>query len=395
MNQFSLPTSQGSQRNFIRLFVNTGQKKFIATVDASKQNLSEQITTSYACTINQFQQESFSNQYQVTNIRQNGFRVIVPKQQNIGQVLNDQSYLTCDIHKSKIKNKRTNNIQRNEKRLKKKIKEQLKTQFNDPAISPPKILTSNKFHQEAKTQQNLENQKKNYLVQNQTQLKNEGLENKQIQKDQIIDKLQSSKFQQDPIENLKSLAKSNQNINQVEKQQRDAFQEAQNNSNTKQQIQESANQIIQQYDKKKEQLKNYLKLEQKLEGQVENNQKQPLQTSKIMETNNDSNLFLKQGLDYIDDYLNYSKEMPKVPNTSFQTNIEHTIGKKNKNSNKRYFNQQKQNHQNWFEKQQRQSSNKYSKIINQNQNQNQIQKIAQTNKNQIVQQKHQNKQHLE
>ncbi|CAK78643.1 unnamed protein product (macronuclear) [Paramecium tetraurelia] len=371
MNQFSNQYLQGTQRKYVRLFVSTEQKKFIATVDSFEQNLSEQIANSYACACEQFQSESCSNRYLVTNIRQNGFSVIIPKELNIGQVLNDQSYITCKICKEKNKNKKMNNYQNSDKKTKKTLKESEKIENNLPDISPPKILIqSNIPLTEKREEKNQGNQKKkikrkkkkNQQIQNQSKQIISGVQqNNQIEQNMFNDILQGGVSQQKE----KAIDK-NQNINLNERIDNIYCDDLISyDKDTKQQ---AKNINIYQQDQKK----NDQKLNQELtivEKQDANNKKNNLQVNNNIVISNESNRLLKDTLEYFQDSLNNSKEMLKVPNSSFQTNLEHTT---------RYKKQQKQ-HQNNLKQQQQLSTGQLTQ--QQKQNDIVIQNANQSNNN--------------
>ncbi|CAD8138020.1 unnamed protein product [Paramecium pentaurelia] len=375
MNYFSQQQFQGTQRKFVRLFVSSEQKKFIATVNAFEQNLSEQIANSYACTCEQFQSEVCSNRYIVTNIRQNGFSVIIPKELNIGQVLNDQTYITCKII-SKANNK-TNNCQRNDKKTKKTLKEQQKIEPKFPDISPPKILTSKYIPlQENKEEKIQRNQKKKN--------KKNKRKNQYLQSLQIIDRKQNNQIGQNLFnDQLQSISQTKeqflgQNLNtQVQQTENIKLQElidnvycdvliSQNinkqaqNDNTDYKKQENQHQNTSKLETIQNLMKNDENLIQEQNNQEKsqvNNQKNNLQIKNKVVKFTESNLILKETFDYFEDSLNNSKEMPKVPNSSFQTNIEHSTRQ----------NKQKQNQNNLMQQQNDKLSqnNKQNYIFNQ------------------------------
>ncbi|CAD8043996.1 unnamed protein product [Paramecium primaurelia] len=361
MNYFSQQQFQGTQRKFIRLFVSSEQKKFIATVNAFEQNLSEQIANSYACTCEQFQSEVCSNKYFVTNIRQNGFSVIIPKELNIGQVLNDQTYITCKIiSKAKNKNKKTNNCKRNDKQTKKTLKEQQKIEPQLPDISPPKILTSKNIplqeNKDEKIQRNSKkknkkNKRKNQYLQSLQII--DGKQNNQIGQNLYNDQLQSisQTKQQFQSQNLNTQVQQTENI-KLQELIDNVYCDALISQNINKQAQNDKTDYKKQENQYQntyihETIQNLMKNDQNLiqeqnnqEKSSVNNQQNNLQITNKVVKFTESNLILKETLDYFQDSLNNSQEMPKVPNSSFQTNIEHSTRQNKQKQNQNNLKQQ-------------------------------------------------------
>lgn len=83
------------------------------------------------------------HQFKVKNIKQSGYQVVIPRSMQIGHVLDDQSYISCEIIDLRKKIHVKVEQSGNSKNKNKQDKEEKKMSANLPDVSPPRAGEQN------------------------------------------------------------------------------------------------------------------------------------------------------------------------------------------------------------------------------------------------------------